>query len=90
MILALTLSVVVLDAACLQNLSNYSAIEIPMEEPVDEDVTDDFGDDKEHSFSDVNIKSSYPFLAHYTNYLLNHTHQVQETFSPPPEGSLYL
>jgi hypothetical protein len=84
-ILALIVSALVLDAACFQNLSNYSAIEVQMEEPVDEDVTDDTEDDKEHTPFEIQIKSHYPDFAHYTNYLLNHTHQVQETFSPPPE-----
>jgi hypothetical protein len=38
-ILALSVALLVLDAACLQNITSYAAIEIPAEEPVDEDVT---------------------------------------------------
>ena len=84
-ILALTIATLVLDEACLQNFSTYSAIEINVEEPADEDVADDLGDDKEHSASEINVNKHYPFIVHYTNYLLNHTHQVQEAVSPPPE-----
>jgi hypothetical protein len=85
LIIAITISVLVLDAASFQNLSNFYAIEIPIEEPADEDVVDDSEDDKEHVTGGIHIHGPYQDVAHYTNYMLNHTHQVQETFSPPPE-----
>ena len=84
-ILSLSIASIVIDASCFQNLSGYLVAEIAVEEPIDEDVTDDTEDDKVHSTPVAQMPSLSPSIAHYTTYLLNHTHQVQETFSPPPE-----
>ncbi len=88
-IVAVMLSVTIVEVSCFQFSSTTTAMQIPLEGPLDEDakdISDDFADDKEY-ISHVSIPSNYlSDILHSAGYLISHANQVKKISTPPPKS----